>query len=58
MKNSLPIAVLLLASACNREQQPEAPNPPEAERLNDAEEMLNELANEEAPAPAQEARQL
>ena len=57
MRNLLPIAVLLLVSACNREDQPEAPTPAETERLNEAEEMLNELANEDAPAPAQEARQ-
>ena len=50
------LALLLLFGACNREDQPEAPTPAEAERLNDAEAFLNQLANEEAPAPAQEAR--
>ena len=44
-----PIALLLL-TACNREERPEAPTPAETERLNDAEAMLNELANEEGPA--------
>jgi len=45
--------ILLLAlglMACNREEGPEAPTPAEAERLNDAEAMLNGLANEEGPA--------
>jgi len=46
----------LLLTACDREEQPQAPTAAEAERLNEAEAMLNELANEEAPAPAQEAR--
>ena len=55
MKRTL-LALLFLASACNREEQPQAPTAAEAERLNDAEAMLNELANEEAPAPAQEER--
>ena len=45
----LPIA--LLAAACNREEQPEAPTAAEAERLNEAEEMLNELGKEEGAAP-------
>ena len=43
------IAALLLC-ACSREEKPEAPTPAEAERLNDAEAMLNGLANEEGPA--------
>ena len=49
MKKSLLIATLLVVTACNREDQPEAPTPAEAERLNEAEEMLNELAKEEGP---------
>ena len=57
MKKSLPIAALLLFSACNREEQPEAPTPAEAERLNEAEEMLNQLANEDSPSPGPEERQ-
>ena len=36
--------------ACNREEKPEAPTPAESEQLNDAEAMLNGLANEEGPA--------
>jgi len=39
------LAVALLLVGCNREEQPEAPTPAEAERLNDAEEMLNALRN-------------
>ena len=51
----LPTAIFLLA-ACNREEQPEAPTPAEAARLNEAEAMLNELANEEATVPEPAAR--
>ena len=43
------IATLLLC-ACERAEKPEAPTPAEAERLNEAEAMLNSLANEEGPA--------
>ena len=56
MKNSLFIATLLVVTACDREEKPLAPTPAEAERLDEAEAMLNELANEEEPTPAQEAR--
>jgi len=49
MKSLILILALLVAS-CNREEQPEAPTPAETKRLNDAEEMLNNLANEEGPA--------
>ena len=48
MKNSLILAALLL-TACNREEQPQAPTAEEADRLNDAEAMLNGLANEQGP---------
>ncbi len=41
--------LLLLLTACNREEKPQAPTPAEAQRLNDAETMLNTLANEEGP---------
>ncbi|HET9336091.1 MAG TPA: hypothetical protein VFO12_06755 [Sphingomicrobium sp.] len=51
MKSSPLIAALLFASACNREEQPQAPTPAEAERLDEAEAMLNELAKEEGAAP-------
>ena len=44
------LACLLLLSACNREERPEGPTQEEAERLNEAEAMLNGLANEEGPA--------
>lgn len=51
------LPLLLLAAACSREEQPQAPTPAESEQLNDAETMLNELANAESPAPEREARQ-
>ena len=44
----LPLA--LLAAACNREEQPQAPTAAESERLNEAEDMLNDLAKEEGAA--------
>ena len=50
MKRSILLLALFLV-ACGREERPEAPTPAEAERLNDAEAMLNGLANEEGPAP-------
>ena len=50
MKRFLVLAALLLAS-CNREEQPQAPTAAESERLNEAEDMLNELAKEEGAAP-------
>jgi len=49
MKKPILIAALLL-TACNQEERPEAPTPAEAERLDQAEAMLNRLANEEGPA--------
>jgi hypothetical protein len=49
MKWTLPL-LALLAAACNREERVEAPTPAEAERLDEAEAMLNELAKEEGPA--------
>jgi hypothetical protein len=51
MKNHLLIAALLLTAACSREEQPEAPTEAESERLNEAEQMLNELGKEEGAAP-------
>ena len=48
MKQILVLGALMLA-ACNREEQPQAPTAAEAERLNDAEAMLNDLAKEEGP---------
>ena len=44
------VAALLLA-ACSREEQPQAPTAAEADRLNEAEEMLDNLAKEEGAAP-------
>ena len=49
MKAILPL--LLLLAACNLEEQPQAPTAEESDRLNDAEAMLNGLANEEEAAP-------
>jgi nitrous oxide reductase accessory protein NosL len=43
------ICLCLLLAACNREEQPQAPTQAESDRLNDAESMLNGLANEEGP---------
>ena len=56
MKQIIFLAALMLA-ACNREEQPQAPTSAESERLDDAEEMLNQLANEESPPREPEARQ-
>jgi len=42
---------MLIAAGCNREQQPQAPTAAESDRLNEAEDMLNDLANEEGAAP-------
>ena len=45
-----PILMLLLAAAC-RDQRPPAPTAEQANQLNEAEAMLNDLAaNEEGPA--------
>ena len=44
------LAASLLLTTCNRDERPEAPTPAEAERLDQAEAMLNSLANEEGPA--------
>jgi uncharacterized lipoprotein YajG len=51
MKQAFLLTATLLLTACNREEQPQAPTPAEAERLNEAEEMLNELANEDGATP-------
>jgi hypothetical protein len=50
MKKSLLLAALLLTS-CNQEERPAPPTAEESDRLNDAESMLNGLANEEGAAP-------
>ena len=50
MKKILLLSALLLA-ACSREDRPEAPTAAESERLDEAEDMLNQLANEEGAAP-------
>ena len=46
MNRPILVAALLIAS-CSRSERPQAPTEAETERLNDAEEMLNDLANEE-----------
>ena len=45
------LPIVLLLTACNRDEQPQSPTAAESEQLNEAEEMLNELAKEEGPAP-------
>ena len=50
MKKTM-IAAALIVSACNREEQPQAPTAAEADRLNEAEDMLDNLAKEEGAAP-------
>ena len=50
MKRIVLLTAALLAS-CNREEQPKAPTAAESERLDEADDMLNELANEEGAAP-------
>ena len=42
--------LFLLLAACNREEKPEGPTAADSERLDQAEQMLNGLANEEGPA--------
>ena len=51
MRKMVPLALLLVLVSCNREEQPEAPSAAESERLDEAEEMLNQLAKEEGAAP-------
>jgi len=42
---------LLLLTGCDREEKPQPPTPAESARLDEAEDMLNDLArNEEGPA--------
>jgi len=45
------LSSLFLLTACDRAERIEPPTAEEAERLNDAEAMLNELAKEEGAAP-------
>ena len=49
MKQILLLSAGLLITACNREEQPQPPTAAESDRLNEADEMLNELAKEEGP---------
>ncbi|HXS50236.1 MAG TPA: hypothetical protein VN713_08935 [Sphingomicrobium sp.] len=43
------VGVLLVAAACH-DRQPPAPTPEQSAQLNDADAMLNHVANEEGPA--------
>jgi hypothetical protein len=45
----LSFCLLLLIAACH-EKQPPAPTAEQSAQLNDAEDMLNDAANEEGPA--------
>jgi hypothetical protein len=49
MKIAILLALLALA-ACDRGERPQAPTPEEAARLDEAEAMLNGLANEQGAA--------
>lgn len=52
MRRALPLILMLLSAACHRGEKPEAPTPAEAAQLNEAEDMLDNLAaNEEGAAP-------
>ncbi|QDP19120.1 hypothetical protein [Sphingomonas xanthus] len=50
MRHALALISLALIS-CDRGEKVEAPTAAEAERLNDAEAMLDEIAKEKGPAP-------
>jgi hypothetical protein len=43
------IAVLLLVAGCHKDRPP-APTPEQSAQLNEADQMLNQLANEQGPA--------
>ena len=45
----LVLSALILLTACDREERPAPPTAEESDRLDDAESMLNGLANEEGP---------
>ena len=51
MKRIVLSALLALLASCGDEERPEAPTAAESQRLDEAEEMLNRLANEEGAAP-------
>ena len=50
MKRTILLSLILLSS-CNREEKAEPPTAAESQRLDNAEDMLNALANEEGAAP-------
>jgi hypothetical protein len=45
---------LLFLTGCDREEKPQPPTPEESARLEEAEQMLNELASNEVDRPAPE----
>ena len=51
MKSLYPALILISAAACNREEQPQAPTASESDQLNEADQMLDNLAKEEGAAP-------
>ena len=51
MRKILLLGMLLVVAACNREERLEPPTAAESERLDEAEDMLNQLANEEGAVP-------
>lgn len=48
---------LLLLTACDREEKPQAPTPTEAARLDEAEQMLDNMESSRPVTPEPEARQ-
>jgi hypothetical protein len=50
MKRTILLSLILLSS-CSREEKAEPPTAAESQRLDNAEDMLNALANEEGAAP-------
>jgi hypothetical protein len=46
----LALSALVLLAACDRDERPAPPTAEESRRLDDAESMLNALANEEGAA--------
>ncbi len=52
MRSLACLMLMLMLTACHREEKPERPTAAEAQRLDEAETMLNALANEEGPENA------
>jgi hypothetical protein len=49
----LPLLLVLALAACEREERPQPPTAAEAERLDEADAMLDNLADSEEPSAAQ-----